>query len=638
MRPNSPKNRPVLSLAKGASGLRRPSLKTSLLREARDAPDDADLWKRLASAAINEGDFALARRVAEKCGADRELLLAETAIISGEPTEALVHLKLIDTPAAKNLRAWALFCSGKRDKAREIWKASNTVEDQHLARLSSHESVIDAEVLIWGERLMNAGRRDVAAVASFLFAERYFRQENYPKALLWSRRAEWLTPFFLPLLRMTADCAWRTGNAETAVARWQVIVTRNPDDADAFERLGEAAQIEENTSGAIDYWSRALTIDPFRNHLRIRIGDIARNNGEDFEALTNYETAHRINPNDREALTRLAETSWATGEFPVALDAYLKLFAIGFTETDFEEQAEILGYLLAEDHLSGGESHKKESDKFFASAITKFPANLLLRLYYARCLLGTGEIDKARTMLAEILKADPLLPEAVFEMGNIFALEDKMEEALPYFERAAKLDGDPFYLKELGKCLLDLSRWKDAGKKFRRALATGTEDDEILLGLYAAFFYDGNYPGAENVLRRVLTMEPENLQASTYLAEVLMIRGEYEEAYQLMREVSRRAPEIDSKDYGNAPKAVVEPPGLVEWIMGFASLLAGHPRQAGRNFKKGLSIAPDLLDWPDKFSMTVIDHLESSTGINKSITAELIERLRDTLKNRSKEP
>ena len=588
-------------------------------------PDEARTWRRLLRSALSRGEYEAARQAALGSGSDATVRLAELSILQGAPDQALAALKGRTDAVGRSLAAWALFLLDDRAAAARIWQEHGDEGEKALGDIlaATLAGPVPTHALDVLRGLALDGESGAAAVATQLAAEICAARKDFRRALTWGRRAEWLMPHNLAVKRLVARIATQAGDRRQATARWKDIAARHPADAESHEMLGLAALENGQADEARAHFLKALENDPFRAQVHVLLGDMADDAEQDEEAVAAYEKALRIDPRHREALSRLAEFFWDTGDTERTFHYLGRLHALGFPREEEEESLEMLGYLYAEMWLSGQGELAAAHREFFSAAIERYPSNLFLRVYAARCLIATEDIAPARALLEKVVQADPLMPEAVFELGSIHLLDRDYKRAMPLLIKAARLDPDVFYKKELARAYLDQDRWEEAEQWFKRALADGTEDDELLLGLYAASFHQGKYAAAENLLRRVLTLTPQFCQARAYLGEVLLL-ARPAEALAELRRVKR---EVDAGN-GEEPERRVEPVGALEWLLGFGCLLAGERREAGAWFDKALSLAPDLADWCPELKALVLEKLPGSPRLPAKLARAVAERMR----------
>lgn len=596
---------------------------------ARDSQDlrevDPAAARRLFHLALAKGDFEAARSFLGKCEGDEKFLLAQLAVYDGEPARAVMLLKDRPEPGSRAILGWALFLMNDRVAAARAWRESRDPAEARLgevldARIREGES---REALVELQRMGDGASVIVAHVSCRLVAESLFSRNQFRKAIHWGRRAEWIMPRDLAAKRLIARAARQAGDKIQARSRWQEIASIDPDDAESQEHLGRMALEDGHGGIAVGHFERALAADPFRSDLRLLLAEIAVEADNFDAAYEQFETAQRMNPGNRDVLWRFAEFCWQNGKVYEAADLFYRLWEAGFTEKDCEENFEILGYLLAEALLAGHDNFSERAEKFFRVAIEIYPDNLYILLYRARCSYVIAGAEEAFRMVEHVLARAPRMPEAMYEMGHILLGEGDAGKALSYLKAAARSDGDPFYRKEVGRCFLELGQWKESERYFKQVLSTGSEDEEVLFGLYAALYYQGKVGGAENLLRRVLVLSPDNMQARCYLAEILLILGRVDDAADLIKEAHARAISYDSfLDGKGSYELVVEPRGVLDWLGGFTALMTGNRRIAERSLRKAIRSAPDVDDWGTALRVRIRECLRSGL-LSEALTAEL---------------
>jgi tetratricopeptide (TPR) repeat protein len=426
-------------------------------------------------------------------------------------------------------------------------------------------------------------------------------------------------PGWIEAKRLTARAAELAGQRRHALDRWREIVRRFPEDPEAHEHLGMIELADGRRPQARIHFRQSLEGNPFNIALRLRLGDLAMEEGDDAEALELWETAHRLDPRAGDPLRRLVDASWEAGDLETALNWCRKLLALGVSESEEEEHLEMVGYLYSELLLSGARLSLKEVTDFFADARKRYPTNPYLEVYDARRLVASEKIPEAEALLRGVVKRHPMMPEAVFELGHLCLLdENRLDEGLGLLTRAARLDSDSFYAKELGRHLLDAAKWKEAETWLKKALSTGLEDEETMLNLYLALFHQRKLSAAENVLRQIMVREPGHMQAMLFLAEVLLVRGKIAEAEALVGKVlAGYRTADDAEAIEKAPESIIDPPGAVHWIAGYAALLAGRFKIAAGHLRRARSEADDLSGWFEELNRLVWHRFERDPAFAK---------------------
>lgn len=604
-----------------------PSSASALHRHALRTPNDPAAWMAVYAKAVEERSFELAESAARALGAEAPLYLADLAIIRGVPAEAVLALKERTDDESRLHLAWACFCLGQYGRAADLWTLSSdadAVEMGSLLQAVARKRLTKDSIPLL-KRLSTSRVIPVAAAAAKVLAEFLAHSGSHAKALPWARRAEWLMPYDLSLKRLIAHSASQSGNPDLGQSKWREILAIQPDDAESHEMLGHALLAKGDTDTAIRHFDQALDSDPFRTNLRIILGDISMDADRFDEAVDHWETALRVNPRDKEALSRLADLAWDDGDLTEALRYFLQIRALGLSREEDEENSEIVGYLYTELMLGGGKEYEKPAAAFFTQALKAYPTNPFVRIYEARRLVAIEQREPARAIITSVLQSNPFMPEAVFEMGNLLIAEGKFDDGMSYLLKAAQLDADPFYRKEIGKNYLEKENWSKAETWFKKALASGSEDEEIMLGLHIACFNQKKYALSENILRRALSLIPKHMQAKMYLAETLMHLGRFDEAHRAILEVVEKC--IPYEQYmeteGDAD-LVVDPPGAVVWLMGFACAFLGKFRSANQHFTLARKECPQVEAWFDELKLRLKKELESGSKRSAKTAALVI--------------
>ncbi len=611
-------NTPASELARAPARPHREAVTSQLLKTALSTPNDDTQWRVLHDAAMREGNLELARRATRALGDAGIPLEADIALAEGRVAQALVLVQDRPDRESRLRLAWSLFYLGQRAAAATAWLLSGGEPEGELGRTLSAllKGRPAAELEPALRKLADVEPRYVAAAAARLLAEFHAEAQDHARAISWARRAEWMMPHDASLKRLLARAYAASKNVEAATARWREVLNLAPEDAEAHEMLGHTARERQDLDTAVEHYIQALAIDPFRGSLRVILGDIARDRGKEEEAIEHWETALRLDPKDREVLTRLAEHAWDSGDVTVALDLYLDLRKLGFPDDEEEEHLEMIGYLYSEVLLGGNDKKAKEAATFFESARKRFPKNPFLLLYDARRLISREKFADARPLVAQVLKDNPLMPEAVFEMGHLLLEEGKQKEGMELLHRAETLDPDPFYKKELGRHYLHAESWAQAEKWLKKALSSGVEDEELLLALHTACYYQRKYSLCENLLRRALTIFPDNMQALTYLSEILLLLGRIEEAMGILKTVTEMAITFEEFQAGRgAAELVVEPAGCVDWLLGYALFFSGDARAADKQFRRGHKIDERLPQWFEGLRGMLVARLEAEPAL-----------------------
>ncbi|NOY53536.1 MAG: glycosyltransferase [Deltaproteobacteria bacterium] len=177
-------------------------------------------------------------------------------------------------------------------------------------------------------------------------------------------------------------------------------------------------------------------------------------------------------------------------------------------------------------------------------------------------------------------KEDPADSRAGYEIGGTLVELGRTEEALPYLERACRIDPD---FREarilLGITLYQLESYERAEQVFA-SLPPGQEDLPLLRlrGIVSLRLQKGD--AAERAFRSALRHDPKNESCRIGLAQAEVLQGKLEDAVTTL--------EIALRDHPNSPQALND--------RGCLALVKGNRQEAERFFRNALNADPGYRD------------------------------------------
>lgn len=193
-------------------------------------------------------------------------------------------------------------------------------------------------------------------------------------------------------------------------------------------------------------------------------------------------------------------------------------------------------------------------------------------------LARAGKLEQAVPILRAIIHKRPQFAPAHFNLGLVYRLQNKPEQAIYHFRQSAKLNPkDPLPLVELTRVALDLGKlddaegylrtlrqrhanhpeipllagslavlrgqWKEAREEFQKALRTRPNDFRITYNLGIVAYQLENFPEAQRYLERTVQLKPDYTTAWKSLGMVYEALKRPEEAIRAYSEALAREPD-----------------------------------------------------------------------------------------------
>jgi tetratricopeptide (TPR) repeat protein len=164
--------------------------------------------------------------------------------------------------------------------------------------------------------------------------------------------------------------------------------------------------------------------------------------------------------------------------------------------------------------------------------------------------LEQGKSAQARASFQGVTKLQAsypdTLPNAWNNLGLIATREDRIEEAIPYFQEALRLSPDHLVaLENLGNAYRQQKQWDEARKTLERAVQVAPEDPEANYSLGMVFAQLNDTDRAYQYLQQALKLRPGYPEALNNLGVLYLRTQRRDEAVAKFEECIRIAPGFD---------------------------------------------------------------------------------------------
>ena len=384
--------------------------------------------------------------------------------------------------------------------------------------------------------------------------------------------------------------AHRTGRLREAVADYEALLQRTPNDADILQLLGVALAQLGSCADAVVFFARSLELKPDRPTVQVNLAQALHTLGRQEEALQACNRALALDASLAAGYRTRAAAFTALGRREEALanagqavrlalqdagahaDLGVALEAVGRERDALEcfERAIALDPNLAPAHHNRGMllarlGRHERALQSFDRALALQPHHAALNANRGNALKELGRLSEAEQSYSLALALEPHDPVTLHSRGLVRYLQRRYDdalrdydtlaaqgeenapalvgrgatlvalrrygEALAPLERATQLlPGDAEAHIQLGVALLNLERNAEALKSFDRALAFRPDASEVLNNRGIALTATGRLREALESFIRSAVVSGTSADNHTNMGIVLKILGRYREA------------------------------------------------------------------------------------------------------------
>jgi tetratricopeptide (TPR) repeat protein len=348
-------------------------------------------------------------------------------------------------------------------------------------------------------------------------------------------------------LRAAAFALEREGKTAEAEAAWRKLAAESPSNAEPLAHIGLLEARQEHYAIAVAYYRKALAIEPAMPGLRLNLGLAYFKGGEyraairvfepmlgaqparsaetdrltlllgmshyglaEYEAATPYLIqASASDPQNLALLLTLAHSCLLSHQFQCVIDAYHRIVALNaesaeadmlvgealdaMKDTDDairEFRAAVaanpkepnvhfgLGYLL------WTRSQYAEAAQEFQAELANNPGYTNAQQYLADCELQMEQLDRAQSLLEQIVKSDPTVFMARLDLGVVYAKKDRNEDALRELKAAETIKPDNASVHwQLGRLYRTMGDMTQARSEFEKTRALNQAADAALVNV-----------------------------------------------------------------------------------------------------------------------------------------------------------
>jgi tetratricopeptide (TPR) repeat protein len=358
-----------------------------------------------------------------------------------------------------------------------------------------------------------------------------------------------------------------SGDMKRAIATLQSVPEDDRTAKLAFA-LGAGYDQIKDMKDAVTAYQQAVDMDPDNLDAKRALAQALLNNNQLDDAQHAYQEIAAADPQDAQALVRIAECQRRQGHYEPALATLKKAQALS-TDSDeilfnesltldslgrYSEATQLLNGLVTrsakpDNHYNDGERNNRsifldrlanveKEQNHTEAAVTAYKQMVLLGGEFAERGYQ-GEVDayrdakaytKATEVAREAAKALPANKTIQLMLAGQLADTNQAEEGLALANAQLKHnESDRDVYLALAQINTRLRRWKDASEDIDKAAALpihGDDDSRYILFLRGALEErQKHFDAAEEQFRKVLALDPNNSMTLNYLGYMLADRG-----------------------------------------------------------------------------------------------------------------
>lgn len=252
------------------------------------------------------------------------------------------------------------------------------------------------------------------------------------------------------------------GDIDAAAECSRRVLELDPDHSDALVNLGNVAAFQERYSEAIDHYRRALKANPGHAGALGNLGHALSCIGQYEEAIECYQACIRLNPDLFAVYFRLGNIRMMEEEYEKAVNNYKQAVRLNPKEASLW-----INMGIAQSRLRNSD----EAVASFHEALRLQPENVQAHTSLANMFFSLGDVEKALGHYGQVARLAPESPDPHVSSGYIYLEQGGPDQALACFQQALNIDpANVPALNGLGQSSRLQGNFEPYFDRYRRAL------------------------------------------------------------------------------------------------------------------------------------------------------------------------
>jgi len=307
------------------------------------------------------------------------------------------------------------------------------------------------------------------------------------------------------------------GNFQEALEKTLILSQKYPDKSLLHNISGACYQGLEQFETAVEYYKKAIAINPSYYKAHYNLGGVLHNLGKLNTALESFEKAISIEPNYAEAHNNIGNLFKELGQFDNAIKSFRKAIEIK------------PNYLEA--HYNIGRTFQDQDN--MEAAISSYEEVLVIKPDFAELhnnlgviFHGIGEINSALYHLKEAVRIKPEFAEAYNNLGNVFKELNQPDKAIDCYESAVAFNpslADGYF--NIALILQDQKKFNKALIQYKKTLTINPNYDSAQNNLGIIFEKLEQFDSAIKSFEMAIFINPNYAEAHHNLGNLLKTIG-----------------------------------------------------------------------------------------------------------------
>ncbi len=340
----------------------------------------------------------------------------------------------------------------------------------------------------------------------------------------------------------------RHGEGQQVVQAMETLAERYPDSADAQLAVGRLAAVKGQLERAMTATDAALALQPGMQRAQILKAQILIRQERKAEALQVLGQAVESSPEHAELRFAYGRLLLDAGDLEGAKEQFRSVVELAPDNSDAL-------FSLALLELETGEL--KAAEKHLLQMLETGEKQQSVYYYLGYTMHQLGKDEDAVEWYGKVTSGE-YWTKSQLRMSKILVQQGRLEEVRESMQRLRRNDPDnavEIYLIE-GQILSDLTLYSEAWQLYDQALAIHPDNEDLLYSRALTAEKNDRLDLAEQDMRRILEIDPENVRALNALGYTLADRTDrYEEAFEFIQRAYARKPDdpaiIDSMGWVN---------------------------------------------------------------------------------------